>query len=111
MVSKTLSHYKIIEKIGAEDMGKVYRARNKRLDRDVALKLLSPDTLSDKGARKRFRKEAMILSRLDHPHIAIVYDFDMPDGVPCRKRDQPARNPNSRGLGSSPLPEGGPTET
>ena len=81
MIGKTLSHYRVVEKIGAGGMGEVYRARDKRLERDVALKVLPTGTLSDEAARKRFRKEALALSKLNHPNIATVHDFDTQDGV------------------------------
>ena len=57
-------------------MGEVYLAHDLRLDRDVALKVLHPGTLSGETARKRFRQEALALSRLNHPNIATAYDFD-----------------------------------
>jgi serine/threonine-protein kinase len=81
MEQQTLGHYRIIEKIGAGGMGVVYRAHDERLDRDVALKVLPPGALADEGARKRFRKEALALSKLNHPNIATVHDFDTQDGV------------------------------
>ena len=77
----TLSHYRILEQIGAGGMGVVYRAHDERLDRDVALKVLPSGMLTDSGSRKRFRKEALALSKLNHPNIAIVHDFDSEDGV------------------------------
>ena len=81
MIGQTLGHYKILEKIGAGGMGEVYRAHDERLDRDVALKILPAGSLTDETARKRFRKEALMLARLNHPHIAGVYDFDSQGGV------------------------------
>ncbi|MBI1739247.1 MAG: protein kinase, partial [Acidobacteria bacterium] len=81
MIGKTLSHYKILEQIGAGGMGVVYRARDERLERDVALKVLPADALPDEDARKRFRKEALALSSLNHPNIATVFDFDHQEGV------------------------------
>ncbi len=81
MIGKTLSHYKIREQIGAGGMGVVYRAQDERLERDVALKVLPSDALTDEEARKRFRKEALALSKLNHPNIATVFDFDHQEGV------------------------------
>ncbi|HET9251004.1 MAG TPA: protein kinase [Candidatus Eisenbacteria bacterium] len=81
MLGKVLSHYEIIDKLGAGGMGVVYRARDQRLDREVALKLLAPAILSDESARRRFRQEAMALSRLSHPNIATVHDFDSDQGI------------------------------
>ncbi len=81
MIGKTLSHYRIVEKIGAGGMGEVYRARDEHLGRDVALKVLPAGTLGDEHARKRFRKEAQALSKLSHPNIATVHDFDTQDGT------------------------------
>jgi serine/threonine-protein kinase len=81
MIGKTLSHYRLVEKIGEGGMGVVYRAHDTRLERDVALKVLPAGVLSDDAARKRFRKEALALSKLNHPNIATVFDFDTEDGT------------------------------
>jgi len=81
MVGQRLGHYRVLEKIGAGGMGVVYRARDERLERDVALKVLPAGILADETARKRFRKEALTLSQLNHPNIATVYDFDTQEGV------------------------------
>jgi serine/threonine protein kinase/tetratricopeptide (TPR) repeat protein len=80
-IGQTLGHYRILEKIGAGGMGTVYRAHDERLDRDVALKVLPPSGLGNDAARRLFRKEALALSRLNHPNIASVYDFDFDAGV------------------------------
>ncbi|MGO9126884.1 MAG: protein kinase domain-containing protein, partial [Terriglobales bacterium] len=80
-VDQTLGHYRIAEKVGAGGMGEVYRARDQHLARDVAIKVLPPGTLIDESARKRFRKEALILSQLNHPNIATIHDFDTQEGV------------------------------
>ena len=76
LVGQTISHYRILEQIGAGGMGVVYRARDERLDRDVALKVLPPRSLSDPSTRQQLRKEALTLSKLNHPNIAIIFDFD-----------------------------------
>jgi serine/threonine protein kinase/tetratricopeptide (TPR) repeat protein len=81
MIGQTLGHYRIVEKIGAGGMGVVYRARDQRLDRDVALKVLPVEMLADATAVKSFREEAQALSKLNHPNIATIYDFDMQDGL------------------------------
>ena len=81
MIGRTLGHYRIVAKIGAGGMGEVYSAHDVRLERDVALKVLPAEALSDEAARKRFRKEALALSKLNHPHIATIYDFDSDGGV------------------------------
>jgi serine/threonine protein kinase len=81
LVGQILGHYRILEQIGAGGMGVVYRAHDERLDRDIALKVLPSGALADETARKRFRKEALALSRLNHPNIAMVFDFDTQDGM------------------------------
>jgi serine/threonine protein kinase len=80
MIGRTFAHYRILERLGAGGMGEVYRAHDTHLDRDVAIKVLNPGTLDD-GARRRFRREAEALSRLNHAHIATVFDFDSADGA------------------------------
>jgi eukaryotic-like serine/threonine-protein kinase len=69
-----LGPYEILSRLGAGGMGVVYRARDIRLERDVAIKVLSPGLLPDEAARKRFNKEALALAKLNHPNIATVYD-------------------------------------
>src|SRR5437773_5641443 len=80
-IGQILGHYRILEQIGAGGMGVVYRAHDERLDRDVAIKVLPPGAIADEAARKRFRKEALTLSKLSHPNIAMVFDFDTQDGM------------------------------
>ena len=81
MIGKTISHYRVTAKLGAGGMGEVYLAHDERLEREVALKVLPARMLTDEAARKRFRKEALALSKLNHPNIATIYDFDTQDGV------------------------------
>src|SRR5262249_46224995 len=66
--------------IGAGGMGVVYRAHDEQLDRDVAIKVLPAGSLTDDTARKRFRKEALSLARLNHPNIATVHEFGTDQG-------------------------------
>ena len=81
MIGQTISHYRVLEKIGEGGMGIVYRAHDEQLDRDVAIKILPPGTLSNETARKQFRKEAMALARLNHPNIAAVYEYGTENGM------------------------------
>ena len=81
MIGQQLSHYRILEPLGAGGMGEVFRARDLHLDRDVAVKVLQSGSLADTGARERFRREAHVLSRLSHPGVATIFDFDTQDGV------------------------------
>jgi eukaryotic-like serine/threonine-protein kinase len=81
VIGRRLSHYRILERLGEGGMGVVYRAHDEHLDRDVAVKVLAPGTLANDDARRRFRREALALSRLQHPHILTVFDFDRHDGV------------------------------
>jgi eukaryotic-like serine/threonine-protein kinase len=81
VVGKTISHYRILEQIGAGGMGVVYRAQDEQLERDVALKMLPVGMLADEAARRRFRKEALALAKLNHPNIAIVHEFGSQDGM------------------------------
>ena len=77
-----LGPYEIVAAIGAGGMGEVYRARDARLDRTVAIKVLSSSTIADPAFHERFTREARSLSSLDHPHICSVYDVGQQDGVP-----------------------------
>ncbi len=81
MIGQRLGHCRIVEKIGEGGMGEVYRAHDEQLDRNVALKVLPPGALADGAARKRFRKEALALAKLNHPNIEAVHEFGTQDGV------------------------------
>jgi serine/threonine protein kinase len=76
MIGKSIGHYRITEKIGEGGMGQVFRAHDEHLERDVAIKVLRSGSIPDEHTRKRFRKEAIALSKLNHPNIATIYDFD-----------------------------------
>lgn len=75
MLPTRLSHYTLEEQIGAGGMGVVYRAHDEHLERDVGIKVLPAGSLADESARKRFRKEALSLAKLNHPNIATVHEF------------------------------------
>jgi serine/threonine protein kinase/tetratricopeptide (TPR) repeat protein len=75
MIGKTISRYRILEQVGAGGMGIVYRARDEQLERDVAIKVLPPGMLADPAARRRFRKEALSLARVNFPSIATIHEF------------------------------------
>ncbi|MEE9231012.1 MAG: serine/threonine-protein kinase, partial [Acidobacteriota bacterium] len=76
-----LGRYEVVRLLGAGGMGEVYLAKDERLQREVALKVLPTGTLADEVARKRFRNEALALSKLSHPNIAMVHDFDTHGGA------------------------------
>ncbi len=105
MIGQTLGHYRIVEKIGEGGMGVVYRAQDVRLERDVALKVLRTGVLADEGARKRFRKEALALSKLNHPNIATVHDFDTQGGLDFLTMEFVVGEPLSHKTQAGPLPE------
>lgn len=69
-----LGPYQIVAPLGAGGMGAVYKARDTRLDRTVAIKTLLPDLLADPAVRARFEREARAISSLDHPNICVVHD-------------------------------------
>jgi len=81
LTGRTLSHYRIVEKIGEGGMGAVYRADDTRLKRPVALKLLPPDRVSDPERKRRFVKEARAASALNHAHIVTIHDIGQEEGV------------------------------
>ncbi len=80
MVGKKIKHYEIIELLGEGGMGQVYKARDTKLERLVALKFLNKDLLTQPEARARFINEARTISSLDHPNVATVFEIDEIDG-------------------------------
>jgi len=76
----TVTHYEVLDRIGGGGMGLVYRARDTRLNRIVALKFLPPELTGDATARERFVNEARTASTFDHPHVATVFDIGEANG-------------------------------
>ena len=84
MIGKELGHYRIIEPLGKGGMGEVFRARDTRLDRDVALKILPADSGADPAHRKRFEREAKLIASLNHPNIVTIHaveEIETPTGT------------------------------
>ena len=76
-----LGSYEVVDLLGAGGMGEVYRARDTRLKRDVALKILPASFASDPERLARFQREAEVLASLDHPHIAAIYGIEDSNGT------------------------------
>jgi serine/threonine-protein kinase len=105
MIGSSLGHYRITAMIGAGGMGVVYRARDERLERDVAIKVLPPGTFADEAARRRLRQEAVALSRLNHPNIATVHDFNSQEDVDFLVMEMIPGDTLDRSITGDPLAE------
>ena len=99
-----LGRYRLLERIGAGGMGEVWKAHDDNLDRDVAIKLLLRGTLGNATTRERFRREALVLSRLSHPGVATIFDFDTRDGCEFLVMEYVAGGTLQSRLAAGPMP-------
>ena len=106
VAGSTLGPYKILSPLGAGGMGEVYRARDTRLGRDVALKVLSPRLAATPEARARFEREARIISQINHPHVCALYDIGRQEGMDYLVMEFLEGETLVRRLEKGPLPVG-----
>lgn len=104
-MNQRLGQFDLVEQVGAGGMGVVYRAYDTRLDRYVAIKVLPPGLLEDTTSRRRFRKEALALSKLNHPNIATVHDFSTEGDTDFLVMELVPGPTLDEKLASGPLPE------
>jgi eukaryotic-like serine/threonine-protein kinase len=105
MMGQILGHYRVLDQLGAGGMGVVYRAHDEQLDRNVALKVLPAGLLADEDARRRFRKEALALAKLNHPNIETIYEFGSQDGIDFLAMELIPGVPLNEKLKTGPLSE------
>ena len=104
MTATTFGHYRVQEKIGAGGMGEVYRARDEKLERDVAIKILPASTFQDANARSRLLQEARAAAVLNHPHICTIYEIGEVEGQSYIAMELVDGEPLDSRLTAGPLP-------
>jgi len=103
-VGTVLGRYRLMERIGEGGMGEVWKAHDDNLDRDVAIKMLLHGTLGNTTSRERFRREALVLSRLSHPGVATIFDFDVRNGCEFLVMEYVAGGTLQSRLAAGPFP-------
>jgi len=105
LIGQTVSRYRILEEVGHGGMGVVFRARDEQLERDVAVKILPPRMFPNQHARKRFHREARVLAKLNHPNIAMAFDYGQQDGIDFLVTEFVGGMTLDAKLANGPLPE------
>ena len=100
MVGRTITHYKILDKVGEGGMGVVYAAEDTKLHRTVALKFIRPDAVENQELKARFLNEAEAAAALSHPGICIVHEIDETDNRPFIAMEYLKGRVSQRGSGS-----------
>jgi len=104
MTQRLMGHYEVVEKIGAGGMGEVFRARDTKLGREVALKLLPPFLAQDHERLARFQREAKVLASLNHAHIATLHGLEEHDGTPFLVMEMVSGEDLAQRLSRGPIP-------